>query len=107
MRGIGDSGVVCQEERTKDWLLGQTVCRYCGDDSIYFNTSDTVANSSSKPVEYANEMDIASNSSKQTAYRFPSKNECSSEIHSNPTADYKLNAKQYDKINSNGLTVRS
>ena len=49
-----DSGIVCQEDRTKDWLLGhskysgsvctsanntnkQTVCKYCGDNSMQLN----------------------------------------------------------------------
>ena len=92
-------------DRAKDWLLEQTVCRSCGDNSSNINTSDTLANTSSKPVEYVTEGDIASNSGRQTAYRFLCKNESSSEIHSNQKSDHKLNAKQYNNILLNGVTV--
>ena len=107
MRGVGDSGVVCQEERTKDWLLEQTGCRSCGDDSSDINTSDTVDNSSSNPIVYANERDIASNSSKQTVHRSSGKYETSSEINSNQQTDCRSYAKKYDQSNVSDLPVNS
>ena len=47
MRGGGDSGYECQEDRTKDWLLEPTVCRSCGHDC---DESDT-------PIHKLNKQD--------------------------------------------------
>ena len=46
-RDVGDSGFVSQEEGTKDWLLGQRVCRSCsgsGDKSKCSDASETRGN---------------------------------------------------------------
>ena len=52
VRDVGDSGFVSQEEGTKDWLLGQRVCRSCsgsGDKSKGSDASETRGNTEQFP----------------------------------------------------------
>ena len=53
VRGGGDSGYKCQEDRTKDWLLEQTVCRSC----TQSDTSDTPTNNLNKQTYGVEKMD--------------------------------------------------
>ena len=64
VRGGGDSGYECQEDRTKDWLLEQTVCRSC----TQSDTSDTPANNLNKQTYCVDKM--GNLQSKPSNYRF-------------------------------------
>ena len=35
-----DSGIVCETRRTQQWLLDQTACRYCKDNTDHSDNSD-------------------------------------------------------------------
>ena len=79
VRDVGDSGCVCQEERTKDWLLEQRVCRSCsgsGDKTKCSDESETRGNTEQFPCDKKHEYCISPVNSENELCRSTSCTDC-------------------------------
>ena len=87
-----ETGIVCQEDRTKGWLLGhskysasvctsaintnkQTVCKYCGDNSKHSEFSD---NTPDKDYPYSDEKQETNLCSVHNKHEFITRSTCNS-----------------------------